>query len=226
MENKKKEYISVVIITLLHGIYTYEFLGGMPYIAVGIVSKITVGAFLMWLIYGLILYLITQKWIIQTDITIKHCVIALGFGVGTAIIKAGVDFVIEKWRSLSASIIKIVCTDQIANIFFGILLIGFLFLVVAKRKVHFDIKRSRGPICAIITVLFFYVVFIVNYLHQNQTAIREYDATEEQIKNLDYHFGMKILDGNVWFYVIFYITFWWFMRRLTEKTEEKQGDSL
>lgn len=25
---------------------------------------------------------------------------------------------------------------------------------------------------------------------------------------------------------VFYITFWWFMRRMTEKTEEKQGDSL
>lgn len=44
---------------------------------------------------------------------------------------------------------------------------------------------------------------------------------DKEIQNLNYYFGRKLLEGNVWFYVIFYITFWWFMRKLTQATEEK-----
>lgn len=226
MENKYKEYGSIIVITLLHGIYTYEFLGGMPYIAVGIVSKITVGAFLMWLIYGLIIYLITQKWIIQTNITIKHCVIALGFGVGTAVIKAGVDFGIEKLINSLKGFITMAYIDEATTFIFFMLLTYILLVFVAKKKIHFDIKKVKVPLTVLVGIVLSYVGLVVHYVHQNQTAIIEYDATEEQIFNLDYYFGMKILDMNVWFYVVFYITFWWFMRRMTEKTEEKQGDSL
>lgn len=221
MENKEKEYVGVIIITLLHGIYTYIDLGGMPYIAFGILSRINVSTFIMWVIYGLVLYLITQMWIIQTNITVKHCVLAIVFGGMTAIIKGSIDWIVEKLRISSNSVIKIAYTDQITTIVFGILLMVVLLLFIAKRKIHFDIKRIKVPMCILIITMLSYVAFVLNYLHQKQIGIQRYNATKEQISNLDYYFGMKILDGNVWFYIIFYIAFWWFMRRLTEKTEER-----
>ena len=104
---------------------------------------------------------------------------------------------------------------------FGMLLMTVLIVFIAKRKIHFDIKRIKVPMCILIITVLSYVAVVINYIHQNQTAIRAYHATEEQIYNLDYHFGVKILDKNVWFYIIFYIVFWWFLRRLTEKIEEK-----
>lgn len=221
MENKEKEYLGIVIITLLHGIYTYIDLGGMPYIAFGILSRITVGAFVMWVIYGMVLYLITVMWIIQANTTVKHCVLAVVFGGMTAIIKGSIDWIMGKLQIFSNSVITIAYTDQITTILFGILLMVVLLIVVAKRKIHFDIKRIKVPMCILIITVMSYVAFVLNYLHQNQIGIQRYNATEEQISNLDYHFGMKILAGNVWFYIIFYITFWWFMRRLTEETEEE-----
>lgn len=221
MENKEKEYLGIVIITLLHGIYTYIDLGGMPYIAFGILSRINISTFLMWVTYGLVLYLITQMWIIQANITVKHWVLAVVFGGMTAITKGSIDWIVEKLRISYNSVITIAYTDQITTILFGILLIVVLLIVVAKRKIYFDIKRIKVPMCILIITVMSYVAFVLNYLHQNQIGIQRYNATEEQISNLDYHFGMKILDGNVWFYIIFYITFWWFMRRLTEETEEE-----
>lgn len=221
MENKEKEYLGIVIITLLHGIYTYIDLGGMPYIAFGILSRITVGAFVMWVIYGMVLYLITVMWIIQANTTVKHWVLAIVFGGMTAIIKGSIDWTMGKLQIFSNSVITIAYTDQITTILFGILLMVVLLIVVAKRKIHFDIKRIKVPMCILIITVMSYVAFVLNYLHQNQIGIQRYNATEEQISNLDYHFGMKILAGNVWFYIIFYITFWWFMRRLTEETEEE-----
>ena len=221
MENKEKEYLGIIIITLLHGIYTYIDLGGMPYIAFGILSRITIGAFLMWMIYGMVLYLITQMWIVQVDISVIHCVIAIVFGGITAVAKGSIDWVAEQVQSVLNSVIKMAYIDQITTILFGMLLMTFLIVFVAKRKIHFDIKRVRVPMCILIITVLSYIVVVINYIHQNQAAIRAYNATEEQIYNLDYHFGMKILDKNVWFYVVFYIAFWWFMRRLTEKSEEK-----
>lgn len=221
MENKEKEYLGIIIITLLHGIYTYVGLGGMPYIAFGILSKITIGAFCVWMIYGMVLYLITQKWIIQVDITARHCVIAIVFGGITASVKGSIDWVVDKLQIFLKSVIKMAYIDQITTILFGMLLMIVLIVFVAKRKIHFDIKRVKVPMCILIITVLSYVALVMNYLHLNQVAIRTYNATEEEMYNLDYHFGVKIIDKNVWFYIIFYIVFWWFLRRLTEKAEER-----
>lgn len=136
MKNRNKEYISIALLTLFQGIFTYKFLGGMPYIAFGIWSKVTVSAFLMWMIYGTVLYFIAQKWVMKCNITVKSSVRALGFGIGIAVIKGGFDFVVEKCRGLSASVVEIVLTDQITNFLFGILIIMILFLVIAKNKIY------------------------------------------------------------------------------------------
>ena len=221
MENKEKEYLGIIIITLLHGIYTYVELGGMTYIAFGILSIINVSTFMTWVIYGMVLYLITEKWIIQANIKVKNCVIAIVFGGIPAVIKGGIDWVVDELQLYANSVIKMAYIDLISTIFLGMLLMTFLIVFVAKRKIYFDIKRVRVPMCILIITVLSYIVVVINYIHQNQAAIRTYNATEEQIYNLDYHFGLKILDKNVWFYVVFYIAFWWFMRRLTEKSEEK-----
>lgn len=226
MENKKKEYLGIVIITLLHGLYTYCELGRMPHISFGILDSISMGAFFLWLIYGMCLYLIVQGWVIQADNMKRHCILSLGFGIISALVKGSIDFGITKLSDYLKSVIKLAYMDEITTVVFYILLTCILIIFIAKRKIHFDIRRVKVPLTILLGIVLSYVGFVIRYVHQNQTAIIAYDATEKQIFNLDYHFGMKILDGNVWFYVIFYITFWWFMRRLTEKTEEKQGDSL
>lgn len=223
MSSKYKEYSCIIIMTIVHGIFTYRFLGSMPYIAFGILSKVTISAFFMWVIYGITLYLITQKWVMQNNITVRCCIRTCGFGIIVAIIKEGFDLVVEKSRGLSASVIKIVVTDQITNFVFGILLIVFLFLVVAKRRVSFSKKSVRAPFCTVIAILVGYVAVIGSYLYKIQIETKEYNRTEVEICSLDHYFGMKILDINVWFYVIFYIVFWWFMRRLTKSPEESRG---
>lgn len=226
MENKQKEYVSIVIITLLHGLYTYCALNKIPHISFMVFDNISIRAFLMWLIYGMCLYLIVQKWVIQADNMKRHCILSLGFGLISALVKGSIDFWIAKVSDNLESVIISVCMDEATTFIFFMLLTCILIIFIAKRKIHFDIRRVKVPLTILLGIVLSYVGFVIRYVHQNQTAIIAYDATEEQIFNLDYHFGMKILDGNVWFYVIFYITFWWFMRRLTEKTEEKQGDSL
>lgn len=221
MENKEKEYLGIIIITLLHGIYTYIELGRMPHISFGIFDRISVGAFVMWMIYSMILYVIVQMWMNQTHNILKQSIIAILFGTISATVKGCLDLGVTKLSDYLQSIIKLAYIDQITTILFGMLLMTFLIVFVAKRKIHFDIKRVKVPMCILIITVLSYIVVVINYIHQNQAAIRDYNATEEQIYNLDYHFGLKILDKNVWFYVVFYIAFWWFMRRLTEKSEEK-----
>lgn len=221
MENKEKEYLGIIIITLLHGIYTYIDLGRMPHISFGIFDRISVGAFVMWMIYSMFLYVIVQMWMNQTHNILKQSIIAILFGAISATVKGGLDLGVTKLSDYLQSIIKLAYIDQITTILFGMLLMTFLIVFVAKRKIHFDIKRVRVPMCILIITALSYIAVVINYIHQNQAAIRTYNATEEQIYNLDYHFGLKILDKNVWFYVVFYIAFWWFMRRLTEKQEEK-----
>lgn len=60
------------------------------------------------------------------------------------------------------------------------------------------------------------------YLCEYYKIIQIYSSKEE-VWRLNYYVGGKILDINVWFYVIFYIVFWWFMRRLTQSPEESRG---
>ena len=218
MENKEKEYVGIIIITLLHGIYTYIDLGRMPHISFGIFDRISVGAFVLWMIYSIFLYMIVQGWMIQTDEILKQSIFAILFGITSATVKGCIDLGVTKLSDYLQSIIKLAYIDQITTVLFGMLLMTVLIVFIAKRKIHFDIKTIKVPMCILIITVLSYVAVVINYIHQNQAAIRAYHATEEQIYNLDYHFGVKILDKNVWFYIIFYIAFWWFMRRLTEKS--------
>lgn len=218
MENKEKEYISIVIITLLHGIYTYCALGKIPHISFAVFDNISICAFFLWMIYSACLYLIVQRWIIQTDSIKRQCIWSVVFGVISAFIKGGIDFGIGKIGDYLQSVIKSVCLDEVTTFIFFILLTYVLFGVIAQKRIHCK-KNIRLPLCVLIAIVMCYIAFVCNYLWQNQAAIERFNANEEEIFNLDYHFGMKILDGNVWFYIIFYITFWWFMRRLTEVEE-------
>ena len=218
MENKEKEYISIIILTLLHGLYTYCALGKMPYIALGIFEWVSMSAFLMWTIYSMGLYLIVQKWIVQEDNMKKQYILAVLFGIISAFVKGGIDFIVEKLVNHLKSVIKLACLDEATTFIFFILLSCVLLRVIARKKICYK-KKIKLPLSILIVILISYLAFVGNYLWQNQAAIEVFNANEEEIFNLDYHFGMKILDGNVWFYIIFYIIFWWFMRRLTEAEE-------
>ena len=220
MENKYKEYGSIIIATLLHGIFTYKCLGSMPHISLDTFKGASIKAFFLWMIYDMVLYLIIEKWILLREKMQKYCIYAIAFGGISVAIKGGIDFVIGRWGAMLQDVIKIASMVQAVTIFFGIILINVLYFVVAKRKIHFNIKRIRVPVCLIISIVVGYILFVSNYFQQYQEAIQNYNANEEEIWHLNYYIGGKILDANVWFYVAFYIVFWWFMRRLTEKPEQ------
>ena len=220
MENREKEYISLVIITLIHGIYTYCALGKMPYISFGIFDEISVGAFLLWVIYGMCLYLITQVWIIEKDNIKKQCALSIVFGVVSVFLKGSIDYGIGELYEYLQSVIAGACLDEATTVIFFVLLTCVLLFIIGKKKVHFNIKNVKVPLCLLVIWVVSYGAFVGNYLWQNQQAIKAFNANEQERFNLDYHFGRKILDGNVWFYIIFFLLFWWFMRRLTKEENE------
>lgn len=221
MKDRYKEYGSVIIATFLHGFFTYEFLGSMPHISLDTFRGTSIKAFFLWLIYSIVLYLVVQKWMLNGEKLVKYCLFSLIFGVISAVLKGFIDLGIGRMGAFFKDVIKIACMVQVTTIFFGIFLMYILFIWVAKRKVCFELKRMKAPICGLLVVLICYGTIIANYLYQNQKIIQDYQLSEEEVWKLNYYLGSKIMDSNVWFYVAFYIIFWWFMRRLTEKTEER-----
>lgn len=220
MENREKEYISLVIITLIHGIYTYCALGKLPHISLMVFSSIGIKAFLMWTIYSMCLYLVIQKWVMQSQNMKKQYLLSIFFGIVSALLKGGIDFLKAKLGDYLKSVIISACLDEATTVIFFVLLTCVLLFIIGKKKVHFNIKNVKVPLCLLVIWVVSYGVFVGNYLWQNQQAIKAFNANEQERFNLDYHFGRKILDGNVWFYIIFFLLFWWFMRRLTKEENE------
>ena len=222
MSSKYKEYSCIIIMTIVHGIFTYRFLGSMPYISLDVFEGASIKAFIMWLVYNTILYIALQKWVALEKIKWKHGVYAIIFGGISTLIKGCIDLGVGKWSAKSEGVIKIAYIVQITTIIFGILLISILFKFIAQRKICFNIKKVKVPLIIIIIILCSYMVVTGRYLCEYYKIIQIYSSKEE-VWRLNYYVGGKILDINVWFYVIFYIVFWWFMRRLTQSPEESRG---
>ena len=221
MENKYKEYGSVIIITILHGIFTYKFLGGMPHISFDTFKGASVNAFFMWMIYGMILCFILEKWVLLKKNIFECCISTIVFGGISAVAKGGIDFIIGRLGAKLQDVIKIAYMVQTVTVLFGMVIICVLIFCVAKKRIYFDVKRIKIPICILGSIVLLNILSASNYFNQYQKAVQEYAVSEEVKWKLNYYFGGKILDINVWFYVLFYIAFWWFMRRLTEDSEEK-----
>lgn len=221
--NRGIDFLEVCITTIVFGAVTYLTIG-TPHISFIDWDYISIIAFVLWTFYGTVLYLVVQKRKMGIG---RLCLQAVLFGLLTAVAKGIIDFVeaILTANLKSMIMIKVVCIDQIVTFVFGILLMFFLHVVVAKKRILFRVPNVSVPLALLITTLGVYILFIVNYMMQNNKKMISYQADVEAASRFDYFFALKIVDGNTWFYVAFYIFFWWFMERITvERKQEIYAD--
>lgn len=216
-----KEYIAIVILNILHGIFTGVMLGGMPLISLTELTQTSMIGIFLWLLYGISLYMIAHIEIIQDKKILNIFVKAVGFGLAVVFVKGIIDYCIAHVTEvLQLSMMQIACVDQVVTVVFGALMISFLMLVILKRKINIDWNKAALPVGLIGMVIVVYVCMVINCFLQNKKVIGMYDANLEEMRNLDYHFAFEILDMNPWFYVILYILFWWGLRRITLEKQD------
>lgn len=219
MDSSMKEYGFVLGLNIIFGMVTVTFLGGMPYIPLNPMSYGTVAAFVMWFIYGVILCEITVVFVCKLS-GLKYLRWSVLFGVVVAFIKTFGDFLVGKIFPQSISMKGAAIKDEIVTTLFLLLLVSFLLFVVAKKKIKLKNIKIPKSFYLIIVMVVLYVAFVVNYYTQNRLAIEKFEATTKEIQNLDFHFAFKILNGNVWFFIILITAYWISVRQITKEFEK------
>lgn len=220
MENKN-EYICIISATVLHGLVTYLKLGSMPHIALEYIDKISITAFCLWAIYGAILYIVAQKWVKEEKSRINF-IKAVVFGFCTAITKGIIDFIVARLTLKIESVMLLVVIDGVETFIFGMLLISVVICFWGKKRIICMFDKFMVELTLVGVTILLYVIMLGSYFWQNAKAIDQFSATAEEIRNLDYHFAYRIVDGNVYCYVLFYIFFWNLLRSATQDVTEKQ----
>ena len=214
--NKTSEYICIITATILHGIITYFVLGSMPHISFIYFHKTSIIAFCMWAVYGTLLSFTAQK-LQKPKLHIKHFLLAFLFGIGTAISKGLLDFIIAKLIINIDKVMVVAVIDGLVNLIFGVLLIILTRLFFTKTKIVWKTGNSTIALSFVIITIALYAFILSFYFIQNNRTIEKISATYEEIQNLDYYFAFKITDMNVLFYVLLYILFWWFSDIITSE---------
>lgn len=209
MLKKEINYLCIIVATLLHGLITYLELGSMPYISLLNINKVAIIAFLIWMFYGITLGYVTQTWIVNETISYKRYLKSIVFGIVVALGKGILDLVTSLiTQNIESAMVLAVIIGSLTMIFGAVIMIAVVFLF-ARKKVDFTFSKivKKGAM-VLLGIVMIYIIIIGNYFRQNQQAILRFDATLEEIQNLDYHFAFKILNGNIIMYVLFYIVFW------------------
>lgn len=218
--NKIKADCIFIIMTFCHGLITFLFLGGMPIITFGIFNVVTATGFLLWAFYAGILYLIIRKWIMEENIIGKQIFFALIFSVGAAFAKGVFDLAVRQAENyMDGSFLMVAFVDEMITCFFGMILLFLLFKLTGYEK-NTDWKAIKSPFIMVTAVLVAYLSYTLYYLWRKQEGIARYHATEEQISNLDHYLAVHMVIYNPWFYVLFFIAFWWLMRRMFPKKKK------
>lgn len=224
----KMEYMCMICVTVLHGILTYCKLGSMPYIALEFINKVSITAFCIWAIYGAIVFMIAQKWVAKEKR--KICIAqAIVFGICIAILKGGIDFITARLTTGIQSSMIVVVIDGVVTFLFGIVLMSLAVCTFAKQRKLGPLDKIKIELSVTAGVIALYIIMVGAFFWQNAQAIKKFSASAEEIQNLDFYFAVKIADGNVCFYVLFYIVFWHLLRKATQvnrKAEPQISGSL
>lgn len=223
MSNRVKEGCWVVILTVLHAIFTVLVLREMPFIVFYHMRASALVALGLWTAYVAGMYIVTLVFEGKKAIAGKDVYKAIGVGLLMAILKGIIDTVWDRAGALYTDQGRyIVLEIQGQVLLFGIILFVVLQIIVARKRIVFDLKKAMAPVVAMAIVLVVYIVQVCNNLG-DYTAYKHYATTEVQLYNLDMYITHKILNHNIWSYVLLYICFWWFMQRITVSKEIKDS---
>lgn len=219
MNNKRLEYILVIVLTWLHVMVTTFELGNMPIVKLEYLlalDRLTIIGFVLWLVYGASLYFVVQIPRLRTTSIMLHSVKAMFFGFGTVLIKCGLEY-ISTMLTAGASFKMVAIADEVDNLLAGVLLMFFLHIFVGKKKINFSFSGAGVPLMLFVGTILVYIIMVATCYSENYKAIETFNANAEEIRNLDFHFAQKIVSFNPLIYGVEYIFFWWFMNRLTEE---------
>ena len=216
MANRLKECGLILGLNIFYAIIIYNFLGGVSSISLFYLDSYRWSGLPLWIIYVFMqcaaLKLFgekNRKYIIHTSI----------FTVCFMLLKVGIDFI---WGEISWKIQayrQIAIVEGVLPYIYEILLILIVFFVMGKEKISWSWKRIKVPGILLILSIISYILFIFNNQFQYSEAVTHYYAMIDREK-MDLYFATLIMSGNPWFYAIFAIILWWFMRRLTDPTQD------
>lgn len=213
-----KIYIIVFMVTVVHGIIALLFLRGIPYISLRYVDKYIICSAAIWYILTTSFCYIVNRYVVFTKNKIRLYILPALFGIFATALKAVLDFLQSELGYLFERIIVTTILDEITIFVFGIIMMCFLFLVIGKQRMRSDWKKvAKVPIIIVATLVGIYTCVWFYYLHDFYSVIERFNATEQQVINLDYYYLIKISKVNVPFYVMFYPLFWWMLSSCTRR---------
>lgn len=220
--DKKTDIIIVTAATILFGIFSRVTVR-IPYMAWGYFDQAFLLSFLWWFLYTGSLYVAVREYMDNVDSYLKIILQALLFGAATVFLKTGTDALTEKMVSQSGNMMITVFVMELVLLFFGSVVIAFLYYFVAKRTIFpwkdsFDIyaKILTGTIVAYIGIVCYYLLKIDWALERYSGAVQE--IGEEQAKlNLSTKFAQESTTVGMIVYIVFFITLWLAFRKNAEK---------
>ncbi|MFQ6808596.1 MAG: hypothetical protein ACLRTF_06010 [Blautia sp.] len=220
--NEQKRLGIVVAATVVFGIFS-KWLVGVPYMAWGYFDKMFVTSFLLWCFYAAALYIAAKLETGKKLNLLKIVVQALAFGVIAAFMKIGIDAGIEQCAKKINNMLYVTILMECGIILFGILIMLFLHIYVAKnRKIRrIGFNKLLGLLMGIVTL---YAGVMGYYLYQVKHWISEFSHLEmiqdigiaQGVNNLSTKYAIESNLIGMIVYVAFFITFWSLLQKSAE----------
>lgn len=217
-----KANVIVLSVTVTHGVFALFLMRGIAHISVMYFDRLLVYSSMLWIFISSAFYLTIQVVLHKKNI-LREIVFAIIFGIVSTCFKALLDFLQAKIGLVVVGLCSSIVLDEICTIVYGVALMSVLFFVVGKQKIQKDWKKAiRTPSIVLLIILGVYTVFWLSNLYNFQSAIDKFNATKDEIMNLDYYYSYRFSKYNVATYVAFYPVFWWLLSRCTVEGNEQK----
>jgi hypothetical protein len=221
MSNQAKEGFWVIALTLCHAAITVCNLGSMPFIVFYHIRKTGLIALVLWTLYAVILYLLSIRFSDNRILTVKDFPKAIIFGVLFSLSMGIVETVIDRIFALFPyAPIALAIETQVEVLVVGLLLFSFLQCKVLKRKACFKKSNLKVPLTAIVIVIVIYAAQVIQEFLKYREVAKDLQPYTTEWYNVETYYGCRILNHNIWSYVVLYFLFWWLIQRLCIKEEK------
>lgn len=216
MSDRSKKEIWISLLTIAHAVLISFLLKKLSVILFYPFQYTDAISFVIWLIYIILLYVITVVYEKKEKLSFRYILKAVFFGLALTIGKGIMDTAIDRIGQVCGISLKALAVwVQVGTLVFGVILFAALQYWVADRKPEFGLKKIELPAIMILTVTVMYAVLVYIIFGNCAAFANEYTLTGAELYNLDLYCGAKILAHNMWTYPILYMLILWCMQRLS-----------
>ena len=218
----EKDLIIVTFSSIIFGLASFLFLR-IPYMVWGTFDGAFAFSFVLWSCYIGMLYISIKLQSSGDKKYIQWGIKAIVLGILAAIVKMAFDTMTEKLLVFVPDMLTAAAIIEIVIILYGIMIISFLFIFVAKRHMIRSLTEIKKTGIVLACCLGIYALMMLYYRYQlyhwierfSKLEVMQEVGIEQGTLNLALKYAQSSTLPGAIIYTSFFIIFWNFMKKIT-----------